>query len=511
VSADDPVVQDVGLSRLGDPDWSQGSLPGRLVMTGVHRDGREFPIEASFISLVEGGHTQVRAFIRDITDRVAYEQQLADKALSDVLTGLPNRALFMDRLQGAISRLERRSGCAAVLFIDIDRFKVVNDSLGHGIGDELLVALGSRLRDQLRPGDTVARLGGDEFVVLCEALDDPEQAAELAGRILSSLDAPLPLGGRRHHVDVSIGIATVDRSDARPEEVLRNADTAMYRAKEQGGRRSEMFDDAFRTRALARLTLEDDLRGAIDKDEFVAYYQPVLTMDERIVGTEALLRWNHPTRGLLAPAEFVPAAEQTRLIVPLGLQVLRQACQQLATWQREGHDHLQMAVNLSGCQLQQGDLADQTRLILDAHQLDPSSLCLEITESMFMEESETVARTLQELRDLGVRLAVDDFGAGYSSLLYLRRFPLHVLKLDRSFVAGLGRNPADRAIVGSMIHLAHSLGLTAVAEGVEQPEQLDALRALGCDLAQGFYWSRPEPPEEIGRLLADQLSLTPSP
>jgi diguanylate cyclase (GGDEF)-like protein/PAS domain S-box-containing protein len=501
LSPTDRTAAEIGLVDDGD-EGPDATIPGRVAMTGLHRNGREFPIEASFIHLPEGGGaTRFRAFIRDITDQVAYEKQLEDQALTDSLTGLPNRALFVDRLREAVARLRRHRAGLAVLFIDVDSFKVVNDSLGHAVGDELLVALADRLVEHLRPGDTLARFGGDEFVVLCENLAEPTGAGDLAQRLLNALDAPLQLGERRHHVAVSIGIAPVDDPLAHPEEVIRNADTAMYRAKERGGHQCEIFDDAIRTRALARLNLENDLRSAVENDEFVVHYQPLLTMDERVVGAEALVRWNHPTRGLLAPGEFIPTAEQTRLIRPLGLQVLTRALGQLATWHRGGADYLQMSVNLAGAQVDELDLPHKVDRLLKLHQLDPASLCLEITESMFMEDSAAVADGLQALRKLGVRLAVDDFGTGYSSMQYLRRFPLHTLKLDRVFVDGLDRNPADRAIVGSMIDLAHALGLTAVAEGVERAGQLEALQDLGCDLAQGFYWSPPVAPETFATVL----------
>ncbi len=502
VSPSDRAAVDLGLVDTDQFD-SEAPIPGRVAMTGIHRNGREFPIEASFIHLPEGdGSTRFRAFIRDITDQVAYEKQLADQALTDSLTGLPNRALFVDRLHEAVVRLRRRTNGLAVLFIDVDSFKTVNDSLGHAVGDELLIALAERLLDHLRAGDTLARFGGDEFVVLCENLPEPTAGAQLAQRLLSSLDAPLRLGERRHHVAVSIGIAPVDDPTAHPEEIIRNADTAMYRAKERGGGQYEIFDDAIRTRALARLNLENDLRSAVENDEFVVHYQPLLTMDEEVVGAEALVRWNHPSRGLLAPGEFIPAAEQTRLIRPLGLQVLTRSLGQLAAWHKAGADYLQMSVNLAGCQVDQLDLPHKVDRLLKLHQLDPASLCLEITESMFMEDSAAVADGLQSLRKLGVRLAVDDFGTGYSSMQYLRRFPLHTLKLDRCFVDGLDRNHADRAIVGSMIDLAHALGLTAIAEGVERVGQLEALRDLGCDLAQGFYWSQPVPADVFESVLA---------
>jgi diguanylate cyclase (GGDEF)-like protein/PAS domain S-box-containing protein len=501
IAPGDRTAIDIGLTEDAGagPD---APIPGRLAMTGLHRNGREFPIEASFIHLPEGdGASRFRAFIRDVTDQVAYEKQLEDKALTDSLTGLPNRALFVDRLREAVARLRRHRAGLAVLFIDVDSFKVVNDSLGHAVGDELLVALAERLNEHLRPGDTLARFGGDEFIVLCENLADAASAGELAQRLLAALDSPLRLGDRRHHVAVSIGIAPVDDPTVDPEEVVRNADTAMYRAKERGGGQCEIFDDAIRTRALARLNLENDLRSALDNDQFVVHYQPLLTMDEQVVGAEALVRWKHPDRGLLAPAEFIPTAEQTRLIRPLGLQVLTRALGQLAAWHRAGATYLQMSVNLAGAQVDELDLPHKVGRLLELHELDPACLCLELTESMFMEDSAAVGDGLQALRKLGVRLAVDDFGTGYSSMQYLRRFPLHTLKLDRCFVDGLDQNAADRAIVGSMIDLAHALGLTAVAEGVERAGQLDALRDLGCDLAQGFYWSPPVPAETFATVL----------
>ena len=502
VAETDRTAAEIGLVD-GVGEGTEVSVPDRVAMTGLHRNGREFPIEVSFIHLPEGGgETHYRAFIRDITDQVAYEKQLEDQALSDSLTGLPNRALFVDRLREALARLQRRQSSLAVLFIDVDSFKVVNDSLGHAAGDDLLIGLAARLLEHLRPDDTLARFGGDEFVVLCENLPEPTSGAELAQRLLNALDSPLLVGDRRHHVDVSIGIAVVDDPYAHPEEVIRNADTAMYRAKERGGDQCEVFDDAIRTRALARLNLESDLRSAVDNDEFVVHYQPVLTMDEEVIGAEALVRWNHPTRGLLSPAEFIPTAEQTRLIRPLGLVVLTRALGQLAEWHREGAEHLHMSVNLAGAQVDELDLPHKVESLFKLHGIAPEHLCLEITESMFMEDSAAVADGLQALRRLGVHLAVDDFGTGYSSMQYLRRFPLHSLKLDRCFVDGLDRNAADRAIVGSMIDLAHALGLKAVAEGVERAGQLEALRDLGCDYAQGFYWSPAVPAETFGSALS---------
>ncbi|HMQ28710.1 MAG TPA: EAL domain-containing protein, partial [Acidimicrobiales bacterium] len=379
-------------------------------------------------------------------------------ALTDHLTGLPNRTLLADRLATAIAGLGRRERGAAVLFIDVDRFKVVNDSLGHRTGDLLLVALAERLRRSVRPGDTVARLGGDEFVVLCQDLARPGEAVEVAERIFSVLEQPFPLGDRSHRVDVSIGIAVVESDAFDADDLLRDADVAMYQAKAAGGGRIEVFTEALRERARHRLDLEDELRAALFAGELVAYYQPVHALAGpragQIVGFEALARWHHPSRGIVEPGQFIGVAEETGLIVAVGEAVLDQACARIARWRRlPGRADLTVAVNLSGRQLTEADAAAVVGAALERHGLPGSALCLEMTESMLMVDSAAAVATLEALHDLGVALAVDDFGTGYSSLLYLRRFPVGILKLDRAFVSGLGHNGADEAIVGSMIDL----------------------------------------------------------
>ena len=474
-------------------------LPDRWEMTGLHRDGHTFPAEISFVTVEEGGTTRLQAFVRDITERRAYELRLAEEAATDTLTRLPNRGVLMAKLDGGIRRLADTRATLAVLFIDVDRFKAVNDSLGHDAGDQLLVVLAERLQQAVRPGDTVARVGGDEFVVVCEDLADASGAERVAERVLIALGAPVDLAGRGHHVGVSIGIASVSDVSTTGEDVIRDADAAMYRAKQQGGDRFEVFGEALRSGSRALFELETELREAVEGDELVVHYQPIVTLSGEPVAVEALVRWRHPERGLIPPADFITLAEQTGLIVPIGARVLDAACAQLAEWRCQGPAlaRLQLSVNLSSRQITQPDVVEVVRDALARHQVPADALCLEITESMLMEDTASVAETLSALRGLGVKIAVDDFGTGYSSLLYLRRFPVDILKLDRGFVAGLGDDGPDQAIVASMVSLAHALGLVAVAEGVEDPRQLEALRALGCDLAQGFLWARPAAPGEL--------------
>ena len=496
-----------------DRDGDGLVIPARMEITARHRSGHLFPVEVSLVTVRQGGQNEVRAFVRDITERRAHEIELTERALTDQLTGLPNRTLLADRLATAISAIGRRGRGAAVLFIDVDRFKVVNDSLGHRTGDILLMALADRLRTSVRPDDTVARLGGDEFVVLCQDLEHHAEAVEVAERIFAVLEEPFALGTRSHRVDVSIGIALAESAEAEAEDLLRDADVAMYQAKAAGGARIEVFTTHLRDRARRRLDLEDELRAAISCRDLRAHYQPVLDLagadpDDlgpdaaRVAGFEALVRWHHPSRGVIEPGEFIGVAEETGLISPLGELVLDQACAQVATWRRRpGCEHLTMAVNLSGRQLSEPGAVEVVGAALARHDLPAAALCLEITESMLMVDSTAAAATLHALHDLGVTLAVDDFGTGYSSLLYLRRFPVGILKLDRAFVSGLGANGADEAIVGSMIDLAHSLGMSAVAEGVETPGQLAALRRLGCDHALGYLWSAPVAAATADRLL----------
>ncbi len=423
------------------------------------------------------------------------ERALLHQAFHDTLTGLPNRALLADRLGQALARRERRCLEAAVLFLDIDRLKWVNDSLGHAAGDQLLVDVARRLESVLRPGDTVARFGGDEFVVLCEELSAAGEAVTVAERLRDALASPFHVRGREIGLTASIGIALASTSSHdTPDALLRDADAAMYRAKERGRDRVELFDDHMRSRAMARLETESTLRRAIEQTELRVHYQPVIELATgRATGLEALVRWEHPERGLVPPSEFITVAEETGLIVGLGAYVLAEACTQVARWnhRRPDGEPLTVSVNLSPHQLRARGLRELVAEALQHTGLDPRLLCLEITETALVEDADSNRAALDSLKDLGVTLAVDDFGTGYSSLLYLRRFPVDVLKIDRSFVVGLETNAEDTAIVSGVVGLAQALGLQAVAEGVETPEQAACLRQLGCPLAQGYHWSKP--------------------
>ncbi|MFN8038605.1 MAG: EAL domain-containing protein [Acidimicrobiales bacterium] len=457
----------------------------------------------------EGRMEFFSAVMHDISERKEFESALAHQATHDPLTGLPNRTLLLDRLGVAIDRAVRRGGRVAVLFLDLDHFKVVNDSLGHALGDRLLVAIAERLKVALRPDDTIARFGGDEFVVLCEELHGRADAIAIADRVNAAVSGPFVIDDVEVFVGMSIGIAFPDRlgDDLDPATLIRDADAAMYRAKERGRGRWEVFDNAMRASAVDRLDIENALRRAIERRELRVFYQPVVHLGTGgIVGVEALLRWEHGERGLLLPGDFITVAEETGLIVPFGTWVLEQACRQLVRWQTAHPDlpRLSVAVNLSGRQLGHPKLVDDIGEVLSDTGIDPAQVELEITESVLMDDVEMSEETLQRLKALGVRLAVDDFGTGYSSLSYLRRFPVDLLKVDRSFVDGLGSDPSDSAIAAAVITLAHTLGLEAVAEGVETETQLAELRRLECDTAQGFLLARPAPGDVIGELLASR-------
>jgi diguanylate cyclase (GGDEF)-like protein/PAS domain S-box-containing protein len=433
----------------------------------------------------------------DVSKRKFAEEELSWQANHDALTGLPNRELFLERLSGALGR----EGQVAVLLIDLDDFKVINDSLGHGAGDRLLSGVAERLCRVLRPGDVIARFGGDEFTVLLPGIASEAYALQVARRLADALREPLVLDGERRYVTASIGVSFSAPSEDDPHALLRDADAAMYRAKETGKSRYEVFDDSMRERAMERLELESGLRHALDDGELRLVYQPLVTLDDgRVTGVEALLRWDHPIFGLVAPLRFVALAERNGLIIPIGAWVLQEACHQLAAW---GHDGLSMSVNVSARQLGSTDLVDVVRAVLEDSGIEPRRLCLEITETAMMADPAAIGETLAALKALGVRLAVDDFGVGHASLRQLRALlPVDTLKIDKSFVDGITKDADDAAIVEGVVRLAHSLGLQAVAEGVETAEQVAMLRGFSCQTGQGYHFARPAGADEIALMLA---------
>ncbi|MGH9165915.1 MAG: EAL domain-containing protein [Acidimicrobiales bacterium] len=510
------LVDADGLTTMGNRRMSamlgleQGALVGRPVLDFLDRvptgpEGEEVRLTRSdgttLWALVasspvesELGHPAgLVLMVSDLTDRKSAEAALVHQAFHDGLTGLPNRALFLDRLRHTLSRSARRGDDTAVLFLDVDRFKLVNDGLGHAVGDEVLVAVAERLRSVLRAGDTVARFGGDEFVVLCEQVSGRDEAMGVAERVAAGLAQPFTVGDSEIALTASIGLAMASGSDEGADALLRDADAAMYKAKDRGRDRIDVFGDDMRLEAVARLAAKSDLRQAVEHGDLVVHYQPVMTLATgRVVGVEALARWPHAERGMVSPLEFIPLAEDNGLILPIGAHILAEACRQVATWNRTqpSRPPLTLAVNLSARQLAAPGLASMVRRSLADSGLDPHLLCLEITESVLMDDTAGNRAVLAELKEQGLTLAVDDFGTGWSSLLYLRQFPVDVLKIDRSFVAGLGHSPADTAIVAGVVGLATGLGLAVVAEGVETAEQGFRLTELGCEMAQGHYWSK---------------------
>jgi len=517
---------DSGLHVIVD-DWSSErrfAMPPALRALGVRSSlavpiaGTQLPFgifdihstEASRFTPQDVHFVQASAnVLADALERHTADEALRHRVLHDALTGLPNRLSFIDSLREALLRAAAAGTPVGVLFLDLDHFKLINDSIGHHAGDELLRAVAPRLRSHLRPGDIVARFGGDEFGILVDRLTDEEEAVAIAGRVADAFTEPYCMGGADHFVTASIGIAVARPSSREPidaEMLIRDADAAMYRAKEGGRGRCEVFDAEMRARAMRRLEVERELRHALDRDELELRYQPVVALDSgEIVALEALVRWRHPERGVLDPGEFVAIAEDSGLIEPIGKWVQETACFQALGWHEHRPDQrpLDIAVNLSARQVARRDLADSVAEVLTRTGLDPVNLRLEITESVLVEESARAAETLRALSELGVRLVLDDFGTGYSSLAYLNRFPFDALKIDRSFIDGLGIERERTAIVEAVIGMARALSLEAIAEGVESEAQLAELRRLGCDFAQGHLFSRPLGPENVTKLLRD--------
>lgn len=483
----------------------KGGLP---VFEWLHRNGsgQFIPCEVRLVRLPALGRKLVRASVTDISDRKRAEDQIRDLAYHDSLTGLPNRLLFSDRLGVAVAHAYRHHQNLAVLFLDLDRFKLVNDSLGHRIGDRLLRAVAERIKSCVREGDTVARLGGDEFTLLLPGISDLSDGVRAAEKILASLRPPFRVDGRELFVTASMGMSFYPEGGQNVESLVKSADSAMYRAKEEGRDCFRLYIPGTIAQATERLTLENSLRRALEQDELVLHYQPVLDVETRSVqGVEALVRWRHPRRGPLPPGDFVPVAEVTGLIVPIGIWVLRAACAQAAEWRERGHRSLRMSVNISSRQFQQPDLVSEVARVLEETRLDPRALDLEITESCALTKVDRAIRVLQEIKRLGVGISLDDFGTGYSSLSYLRRLPIDVVKIDQSFVRDLTVDPDGAAVIHAVIAMAHSLNLRVVAEGVETDEQLAFLTAHDCDLMQGFLFSEPLPARACEEFLHEGL------
>lgn len=478
-----------------------------------HRSGHEVWVLVGVSLAREGQDKEARLIfqIQDITARKQAEEKLLHEAFHDTLTHLPNRAMFMDHLKLALERAKRSPhDLFAVLFIDLDRFKIINDSLGHAIGDQLLIEIATRLQHCLRPGDTVARLGGDEFALLLEDIKDINEALIVAERVQFEVSQSCRLEGQDTFTTASMGIALYGPSYQQAADLLRDADTAMYRAKSAGKAQHVIFDSVMHAQVLNRMKLEADLRRGIERQEFFLLYQPIIALQtQRLAGFEALIRWKHPERGLVSPVEFIPLAEETGLILPIGHWVMQEACRQIKEWQQTDPTRfpLQVSVNLSSRQFTQPNLIEQIKSVLEESAINPEYLKLELTESAVMDNVEAAIRQLQEIRDLGIALSIDDFGTGYSSLSYLHRFPLNTLKVDRSFVMRMNKKE-NLEIVRTIISLAGNLGLEVIAEGIETYEQLMQLRALQCEYGQGYYFAKPLDKEAAGTFICDTERLT---
>jgi diguanylate cyclase (GGDEF)-like protein len=487
-------------AAMAAPVMEEGQIVGSLAI-GSYRAGRVY--SASEQAALQSFADHVSLALTDAKTLDAVRQ-----AFHDALTGLPNRALFLDRLEHALARARRGQTALAVLSVNLDRFKLINDTLGHGAGDELLVAAAKRLEGTVREADTTARFGGDEFALLLEDNSHPRDASQVAARVIETLRAPFEVGGREVFVSASVGIAVSRAGQEDAVELLRNADVAMQRAKQEGSG-SHVFEPGMGAALMARLDLEADLQRAVEQHEFTLVYQPIMALERSVTsGFEALVRWSHPARGQVSPAEFIPLAEETGLILPIGRWVLHEACRQAVRW---GHAFpadppRTVSVNLSALQLRQAGLVGEVADVLEVSGLDPRCLVLEITESLLVQDTEATVAKLHELKGLGVRLAIDDFGTGYSSLSYLRRLPVDILKVDKSFVDGIHEGPEAAAVARAIIRLGRTLNLRTVAEGIEEPGQLDELRRMRCDLGQGYLFAKPLSSAELEQRLSTEVA-----
>ena len=502
------LLDDNGTAVLRDAIAAASEVPGsvsRVQVTLRHHDGHTCDVEIAITNLLDdptvGG---VVLNIRDVSERNALERQLVHQAFHDSLTALANRALLRDRIDEVLGKQDGETVRGAVLFLDLDGFKEINDSLGHASGDILLTRVGERLRSCVRPHDTVARLGGDEFAILLEDAERDVDSYALAARILASLNAPFAIDGREIFVRASIGIATADPAVEESDQLLRNADLAMYQAKSSGGSRIQRYDPSLHAQLLERLQFEDDLRRALGRGELTLHYQPIVELATgRAAGVEALLRWQHPTRGLVSPDRFIPIAERTGLIHPIGRWVLHEACRQAMIW-RSRHplnSDLSVSVNISARQFQSEDLIDDIMNALEETGLPAEALELEMTESVLFEHTDENVSQLQRLKALGIKLAIDDFGTGYSSLAYLHRFAVDVLKIDRTFISQLNASEAEQELVRNILRIGQSLHMTTIAEGIETEEQWTSITGLGCDLGQGYHFARPLPASKVDEWL----------
>lgn len=491
------------IQRLVAPGlFSSGNKASEL--DGLKKNGSKFPAEVSLSSWETSEGVFYGGIVRDMTERKLLEDQLTHQALHDPLTKLANRVLFRDRVKHALEKVDRKRAPVGVLFLDLDNFKTVNDSLGHTAGDELLIAVAQRLQSCLRPNDTAARFGGDEFAVLVEDTTNVEGSLLVAERIRDIMRTPFALGGKDVFIGASIGVVTTIDGNMDPAELLRNADVAMYIAKTQGKDRYAVFETGMHEAIVKRVGMETDMRSAIDRKEFELHYQPILDLQsERIVGMEALVRWNHPERGLIPPLDFIPIAEETNLIIPLGRWILEEACRQARQWQISTGlgDQLSITVNISSRQFQDDSLISTVKEALEKSGLPPRTLILEITESTMLVNNESTLKKLTELKEVGVRLAIDDFGTGYSSLSYLQRFPVDIIKIDKSFVDKVDQGKEGAAVTRAIITMSDTLHLTTIAEGIESSGQWHSLQDMGCEMGQGFHFARPLTKENMDEFL----------